>query len=376
MAVVKIMRARKMRIYPTSEQQKKIDITLGHCRYVYNKMLERNNKAYERRGEHLSYYSMQNLLPEMKEYLPWLKDADSQALQQSCRDLNSAFDRFFKKKGGYPRFHSKRGVQSYRTTQTVSMSIACRKVKIPCLGWVKVSDKRDFDGRICYMTVSREAGKYYVSVTYETEIDVPEITINPYNMLGLDYKSDGLYMDSNGLCAEMPHYYREGQKTCRKLARCLSRKFGSHKGEKKSRNYIKALHKLNKAQSHTANQRKDYLQKRSTEIANQYDAVCVEDLNLRAMANKNFGNGKATNDNGYGMFLNMLEYKLAARGKKLIRIDKWFPSSQLCHQCGYKQIMPLSVRTYRCPNCGMVCDRDYNAALNIRAEGLRMLGLA
>ena len=127
---------------------------------------------------------------------------------------------------------------------------------------------------------------------------------------------------------------------------------------------------MNRQSMHIANQRRDYLQKLSTEIANQYDAVCVEDLDMQAMSNKGFGNGKATMDNGYGMFLNMLAYKLAERGKRLVTINKWYPSSQLCHCCGHQQKMPLKIRVYQCPECGMVCDRDLNAAINIRMEGL------
>lgn len=111
----------------------------------------------------------------------------------------------------------------------------------------------------------------------------------------------------------------------------------------------------------------------STEIANRYDAVCVEDLDMRAMSNKGFGNGKATMDNGYGMFQNMLEYKLLERGKHFVKVDKWYPSSQLCHCCGHRQKMPLTIRVYQCQECGMVCDRDLNAAINIKMEGLRLL---
>lgn len=365
-----------MRICPTAEQQKKIDTTLGHCRFVYNRMLERNNKMYNRRGEHLNYYAMQNLLPVMKRYLPWLKDADSQALQQACKDLDTAFDRFFKKLSGYPVFHSKKGRQSYRTTQKASMAVEPYRVKIPCLGWVKSSDKRDWpeDYHICYETVSREPdGKYYVSVTYKTEIPDIDFTPDESNIIGLDYKSDGLYMNSNGNLADMPKYYRRSQKKLKRLQRQLSKRKGYRRGEKQSNNFKKLMKRVNKLYSHTAYQREDFLQKLSTEIANQYDGVCVEDLDMRAMANKGFGNGKATNDNGYGMFITMLDYKLRERGKYLIKVDKWYPSSQVCCKCGHRQKMPLIIRTYQCPECGNIIDRDYNAAINIRNEGLKLL---
>lgn len=368
-------RAIKMRIYPDNEQRHKIDITLGHCRYIYNRMLERNNVIYKRRKEHLNYYAMQNLLPEMKDYLPWLKEADSQALKYACRQLNTAFEKFFHKQGGYPRFHSKRGKQSYTTTNVSAICVESHRVKLPCLGWIRTSDKRIPKGKLCYATVSHDTdGRYYVSICYKTEIpDVISVKPSVNTTIGLDYKSDGLFMDSNGHIEDIPHFYRKAQRKRTKLQRRLSKKHGFRKGEHKANNFMKQLRKVNRQLMHIANQRRDYLQKLSTEIANRYDAVCVEDLDMKAMSNKGFGNGKATMDNGYGMFLNMLSYKLKERGKHLVVIDKWYPSSQLCHCCGHRQLMPLKNRVYQCPECGMVCDRDLNAAINIKMEGLRLL---
>lgn len=373
---MEIVHARKMRIYPDDAQKQKINQTLGHCRYIYNKMLERNQKVYKRRGEHLNYYAMQNLLPQMKKYLPWLKEADSQALKYACRQVNASYDRFFKKQGGYPKFHNKHGRQSYTTTNNTVITVVSRRVKLPCLGWIKSSDKRSWDDNlhVCYATISREPdGKYYVSVTYKTEIPDPTFILDRTRFLGLDYKSDGLYMDSNGDPAEMPHYYRKAQELLKRRQRQLAKMKGSRKGEPKSNRFLKTQRRVAKLYRHITNQRKDFLQKRSTEIANRYDGVCIEDLNLRAMANKDFGNGKATNDNGYGMFTAMLSYKLRERGKPLIKVDKWYPSSQLCSCCGHRQKMPLNVRTYRCPECGTIIDRDVNAAVNIRNEGIRIL---
>lgn len=144
------------------------------------------------------------------------------------------------------------------------------------------------------------------------------------------------------------------------------------KNEPKSNNYIKQLRKVNKIHRHIANQRNDNLHKLSTEIANRYDIVCVEDLNMTAIGNKGFGNGKATYDNGYGMFINMLEYKLSDRGKTLVKVDRFYPSSQLCSCCGNRKKLTLDDRIYRC-DCGFILDRDQNAAINILNEGLRLL---
>ena len=194
------------------------------------------------------------------------------------------------------------------------------------------------------------------------------------NAIGLDYASDGLYVDDKGDVGTNHKYYRESHSKLAKEQRRLSRKKGSKKNEPRSHNYLKQLQKVNKIHKHIANQRLDNLHKISTEIANQYDVVCVESLNMRSMSNRRFRNGKATLDNGYGLFLNMLEYKLADRGKYLVKVDKWFPSSQICSCCGarHHKMKDLSIRIMKC-DCGFTMSRDQNAAINIKNEGLRIL---
>ena len=371
-----VNKALRVRIYPNKTQQKKIDMTINCCRFVRNHMIERNHKLYERRKEHLNYIAMQNLLPGMKKYLPWLAEADAKALQYACRQVDNAYQRFFKKQGGYPKFDSKRdSMQSYTNTNSNTIHYEIGKVKIPCVGWVKTKDNRElpFGSKICQVTITRDHEQYFASICYKVDEDVTPIQINENNVIGLDYKSDGLYMNSNGECCDMPAYYRKSQDIIAKEQCRLSCKIGNRKGEKRSGNYIRQQNRLFKKTRHAANQRKDFLHKRSTVIAKQYDAVCVEDLDMKAIANKGFGNGKATMDNGYGMFLVMLEYKLRDRGKQLIKVNRWFPSSQVCSCCGHKQKIPLHVRTYDCPQCGNCMDRDYNASVNIRNEGLRIL---
>ena len=242
---------------------------------------------------------------------------------------------------------------------------------------MKTPEKRPLNGDICYVTINREHGKYYASIKYKTTVEYTPAPVNIENVIGMDYKSNGLYVDSDGNCAEMPHFYRESQKALAKEQRRLSRKIGARKGEKPSGNFKRQQKKLQKKASKVANQRRDYLHKQSTAIAKQYDAVCVESLNMRAMSNKGFGNGKATLDNGYGMFLNMLEYKLQWQGKQLIKVNKWYPSSQICHCCGtiHKELKNLKIRNWVCPDCGAEHDRDVNAAINIREEGIRILGI-
>ena len=372
------VRALRMRIKPSPEQRHKIDTTINCCRFIRNQMVERNSKIYKRRGEHLGYNAMQNLLPVMKQYLPWLKEADSQALKYACRQVDNAYQRFFKKLGGYPRYSSRReAVQSYTTTNAGSIHLQEGRVRLPCLGWVQVMDNRELpgNGSICHATLTRDHGAYFVSITYKTMDTVTPHPIDKGGVLGLDYKSDGLYVDSNGNRCGMPRWYRLSEPAIAKEQRRLSRKAGARKGEKPSGNFRRQQERLFKKTRHAANQRRDFLHKTSTAIAKRYDAVCVESLNMKAMSNKGFGNGKATMDNGYGMFLDMLEYKLAGRGKQLVRVDKWYPSSQLCSCCGHQEpaLKDLSIRHWACPCCGAEHDRDVNAARNIKAEGLRIM---
>ena len=378
---MEIIKALKMRIYPDDNQKAKINKTIDSCRFIYNQMLDRNIKAYSRRKEHLTYNNMQNLLPIMKDYLPWLKEADSQALKYACRQVDLAYKNFFAKRAKSPKFKSKKKSKaSYTTTnkKCIDYIPAEQMVKLPFLGWMKCSDKRVLkDCDFKYATISKVNDKYYVSITYSIEKDIKPITINENQVVGLDYKSDGLYTDNNGFVVNMPHYFRQAQAKLKSEQRKLRLKQGFKKGQKQSNRFKKQLLKVAKLQEHIANQRKDFLHKLSAKLSKDYDTICIEDLNMMSLSNKGFGNGKATLDNAWGMFTVMLDYKLQEQGKQLVKIDKFYPSSQTCSICGCvnKEVKNLSVRKWECPNCGATHDRDTNAAVNIRNEGLRLLGL-
>lgn len=368
---MKIIRARKSRIYPTPGQAHQIDVTLGCCRYVYNHMLERSSKAYARRKQGMSYYDMQNLLPVMKTYLPWLKDADSQALKYACRQASDALRLFITKKARHPRFKRKRSTcQSYTTTNATSIRVSDGLVRLPILGEVLCVDDRSVEGRVLKATVSRRNGRYYVSVLHEYDKEVDSTTVR--SAIGLDYKSDGLYMDSEGNVADMPKWFRMSQQKLGHLQKALSKRLGSKKGERPSNRFRALKSRIGRLQTHIADQRTDFLHKTSTAIAKRWDAVCVEDLDMRAIS-QSLKLGKATMDNGFGEFRRMLEYKLAERGKAFVKVGRFYPSTKTCSVCGNVQPMPLGVRVYTCPGCGNVMDRDYNAALNIKAEGLRLI---
>ena len=368
-------KAYKYRIYPSKEQEVLFAKTFGCCRKVYNLMLSDKIKSYGETGS----FGTQTPAMYKKEY-PYLKEVDSLALANVQLNLQSAirnrFDKNRKSRNGFPKYKSaKHSRKSYTTNnQNGTVAITDKGIRLPKTGIVRAEIHRDPDPdwKIKSATISQDCdGKYYASVLFEYEEDVLSVSRTSANAIGLDYKSDGLYMDSNGITADIPKYYREAQKKLAKAQRRLSRRKGSGKGETKSKNYIKQQKKVAKIHKHISNQRLDTLHKKSAEIANQYDIVCVETLSMKAMSNKTFKNGKSTLDNGYGMFLNMLEYKLSDRGKYLIKVDKWYPSSQLCSHCGRKQKMKLTERTYRC-TCGMTMDRDHNAAINILNEGLRL----
>ena len=372
-------KAIKYRIYPTPEQSVMFAKTFGCCRKVYNLMLSDKIEGYKATGK------FPTVTPaKYKKDYPYLKEVDSLALANKQIDLQEAFRNAFsksrKKKNKFPKFKSAKHSRKSYTTNNQKGTVAIidnKYIKLPKIGKVKAIIHRipDDNWIIKSATISQDSdGKYYISVLFEFANPINDYVANKSNAIGLDYASDGLYVDNNGNVGTNHKYYRESHDKLAKAQRKLSRKIGSKKNETKSSNYIKQLRKTNKIHRHIANQRLDSLHKVSTKIANSYDDVCVESLNMKSMANKGFGNGKATLDNGYGMFLSMLEYKLSDRNKYFVKIDKWFPSSQICHRCGslHPEMKDLSIRKMIC-DCGLIMSRDQNAAINILNEGLRQL---
>lgn len=370
-------KAIKYRIYPTAEQNIMFLKTFGCCRKVYNLMLTDKIESYKSTGMFAS------VTPAMyKADYSFLKEVDSLALANVQLNLQSAFKNCFNKsrkaKNGFPKFKSAKHSRKSYTTNNQKGTIAIidnKYIKLPKIGKVKAVIHRvpDADWVIKSATISQDRdGKFYASVLFEYDTVIASVPVTTANAIGLDYKSDGLYMDSDGNVGSNHKYFRESHDKLAKAQRKLSHMQGSRKGEAKSNNWYKQYRKVNKIHKHIANQRLDNLHKISTEIANQYDVVCAESLNMKSMSNKGFGNGKATMDNGYGMFLNLLEYKLSDRGKYFIKVDKWYPSSQICSRCEKIHRLKLTDRTYKC-ECGLTIDRDLNAAINILNEGLRLL---
>ena len=373
-------KAYKYRIYPDKEQVKQLARTFGCIRFVYNKCLEEEERRYAA-GEPFAGRTALNKWcnSSLKAKFPFLREVDKFALTNAVWALAGAYERMFDGIAGHPKFKSKRRSRCSYTTNLTNGNIAVfdDAVKLPKLGRVKaVIHRRAPEGHVLKSAaVSMERdGTYYCSVLYEYEEAAAAVPSPEQNAVGLDYKSDGLYVSSDGEVCGSPKYYRKAQERLARAQKVLSRRKGSRKGEAESKNHSKQRQKVAKIHRRIANQRKDFLHKQSTAIAKRYSLVCVEDLDMCALSNRGFGSGRAVMDNGYGMFLDMLDYKLRDRGGALVRVDRWFPSSQLCSACGRREpaVKDLSVRTWTCPACGAVHDRDINAAVNILHEGIRI----
>lgn len=344
----------KYRLYPTVEQEILFKKTFGCCRKVYNLMLTDMIASYQSTGKFVHTTPAQ-----YKTDYPFLKEVDSLALANTQLHSQQAFKNHFdkqrKKRTKFPRFKSaKRSRKSYTTNnQHGTIALGDKRIKLPKVGWVKAVIHRlpESDWKLKSATICQNPdGAYYASVLFEYKTVTPDYKPDINNAIGLDYSASNLYIDHNGKTGSNHQYYRESQKKLAKAQRRLARKQGGRKGQTQSQNYLKQHNKVNRIHTHITNQRRDNLHKQSTEIANQYDVVCVETLNMTVLGNKRSKHGKSTYDNGYGMFLSMLAYKLKDRGKVLVRVDKRFASSQTCSSCGMKhpEMKNLNNRVISC----------------------------
>ena len=377
----------KFRIYPNKAQAVILSRFFGCCRFVYNRCLSYRKDVYAFEKRNVSQYECMRLVTQMRhdpDYA-WLSSCDSMSLQESIKDLSKAFANFFRKQGGYPKFHKKSSVQTYRTrNQSGGIRIEENRIVLPKLGAVKAKISRCLKGRILSATVSRTAtGKYFVSLCCEEEL-IPKP--NAKGMIGIDLGIKELYVDSNN-CHEPNHKYlskyeRKLHREQRSLSRMIEVNIAGYTKDRKPiwkrplsecSNLQKQKRKIARIHEKIYNCRSDHLHKVSSKLVNKNQVIALETLNVKGMV-RNHHLAKAISDASWSSFVTMLEYKAFEHGCEILKVPILFPSSQTCSSCGYKNpyVKNLSVRSWVCPECGSVHDRDENAAKNILAKALAM----
>ena len=384
----------KIRIYPNKYQKELIAKTFGCCRLVYNKGLALRKDTYETTKESIGYKETNAMLTSLKkeEDFAFLKEVDSMALQQSLRDLDKAYQNFFRKKQGFPKFKSKHNPHNaYRiqnANNCICISGSNKHIKLPKLGYVKAKVSYNLSSvKINNATIVQvPSGKYYVVLN----VEVPDVKkCNAGGIVGIDLGIKDFYISSDGTKCDNLKYLAKSAKKLAREQRKLSKKIETHIVEYKMvkgyrcpiydrslsecRNVQKQRIKVARIQEHIANQRNDFLQKQSTRLVSENQVICLEDLSVKSMA-RNHKLAKSISDVSWSRFVSMLEYKSQIYETEIIKVPKFYASSQLCSCCGYKNplVKDLAVRQWTCPNCHTTHDRDINAATNILNKGLEI----
>ena len=362
-------KAYKYRIYPNKRQKELLARIFGCCRFVYNHFLNRRIATYQKEQKTMTYNQCSSELTELKSQLTWLKEPDKCSLQNTIKDMDKAYKNFFKNNAGFPKYKSKKTHRfSYRTNATNgNIAYLEKHIKLPKLGMVKTRTKLMPQGRILNATISQEpSGKYYVSLCC-TEVEIPKLE-KTGKEIGIDLGIKSFAVTSSGDSIPNPKYLQKSINKLARLQRELSRK------TRGGSNWNKARIKLARLQEHIANQRMDFLQKLSTKMIRENDVICIEDLQVKNMI-RNHKLARNIADVSWSEFIRQLQYKAEWYGNTIIKVDKWYASSQICSCCGeqFSITKDLAVREWICPNCHMALDRDGNAARNILREGKRLL---
>ncbi|NET58436.1 MAG: IS200/IS605 family element transposase accessory protein TnpB [Symploca sp. SIO2E6] len=355
----------KVRLYPNSQQQQLLEQSFGNCRWLWNYFLNLMNQTYQETGKGLSGYDVKKLIPQLKKEYEWLTLTYSQCLQQVCLNLGVAFNNFFEKRAKYPRFKSKHGKQSIQYPQNVK--VAQHHLTIPKIGNVSATIHRTIEGKLKTVTISKNSSnQYFAAILFNDGLDKPQPSMQG-KAIGIDLGLNHFAVTSDGSKFDNPRLLNKHHNNLKLKQQQLSRK------QKGSSNCNKARKKVARVHRKITNCREDFLHKLSRRIVNENQVIVVENLNIKGMMH-NHCLAKSIHQVGWGMFCTMLKYKAEAEGKIYQEVDRFFPSSKTCHVC-LNQVgsLSLAVRNWTCTHCLTIHDRDINAALNLRNEGLRIL---
>lgn len=359
------MKGYLVKLYPNQIQQKQLDKAFGCNRWVYNHLITIQQKKYHRTGKGLSGYDMQSYLPKIKKQYPWLKEANSQSLQIVCHNLADAYNKFFRKQGGYPTFKKKNSKQSFSCI--TSTELLDNKIKLPKIGLITFRGGDKPQGRQKTITISKDATGYYASILFENKQDIKQEEVK--SLVGIDVGIKDFAVCSNGIKIENQKHLKKQKKKLKTLQQKLARQ---QKGSKKRQQNKIAIARLHKK---ITNQRKDYNHKNSRLIVNSlknHESISVENLNIKGMM-KNHKLAENIADCGWSSFINFLKYKTQDVGKQTIEVDRFFPSTRVCSECGVvNNNLTLKDREWTCNECGSHHNRDFNSAVNLSLEGLRI----
>lgn len=365
MFTLNMLKVVKIRLYPNTEQQQSLEQSFGNCRWLWNYCLNLMNQTYIDTGKGLSGYEVKKLIPQLKKEYEWLSLAYSACLQQVCLNLGVAFNNFFEKRAKYPRFKSKHGRQSIQYPQNVK--VFDNYLEIPKIGNVKTVIHRSIEGKIKTVTISKNCSQqYFAAVLFEDGKEKPTPSTEG-KVIGVDVGLTHFCITSDGSKFDNPRFWKKHEKNLKVKQQQLSRK------QKGSNNRNKSRLKVAKVHRKITNCREDFLHKLSRRIVDENQVIITENLAVKNMM-QNRKLSKAIHQVGWGMFMTMLKYKAEQEGKVYQEVDRFFPSSKTCHVC-LNQVgsLPLDVRTWTCENCQTKHDRDINAAISLKNEGLRIL---